>query len=58
MHFPTFIVATALCLVSVVQCAYVPNKLPVYTPRIIQPNATTVWTGGQEELVIWYGLLL
>ncbi|KAF8912127.1 hypothetical protein CPB84DRAFT_1761327 [Gymnopilus junonius] len=29
------------------------NKLDVFVPRIIEPNSDTVWTVGQEAIVVW-----
>jgi len=29
------------------------SALDVFDPRIISPNAATVWTVGQEEVVTW-----
>jgi len=57
MRFPTFIAALALCLVSVVQSAYVPKKLDIFVPRIIKPDAKTTWTAGAVVHVVWYELL-
>jgi len=32
------------------------SNLDVFSPRIISPNAKTVWTIGTEQFILWYEL--
>ncbi|KAF5319325.1 hypothetical protein D9619_008652 [Psilocybe cf. subviscida] len=29
------------------------TKLEVFVPRIIQPTSSSIWTAGQQEVVLW-----
>ena len=52
-------VVASLAMVQASAAALVvKSNLDVFSPRIISPNAKTVWTIGTEQLILWYELCL